>query len=782
MKKKMIALLLSGILLLGSTAWAQEDIAGEDFLSSEEEMIIEEYAPDENPVETIELVDGEAAESQMLADGTVDQEPELLSEEPDSEKESEDSLAGPVYGAYPNMVMAGDTETDNRNAHGYRTWSQVVNSYLVTEETGYMRVEYNGSAVKIQHFDRAYKLLSEGMVTKELSLFGGFFEGADSYYLAFGQTNPAQDDNQEVIRVVRYDKNWNRIGHASLLGANTTIPFEAGSLRMAEYGGYLYVRTCHEMYQSSDGYNHQSSLTFEIRESDMKIVDSQYKVWNISSGYVSHSFNQFIIVDDGGRLVTLDHGDAYPRAAVLCRYPYPAGLEYFVPRNYDSVDAAELIEYYGAIGANYTNATIGGLEYSSTHYLTAGTTGTQQSSDGVRNVYVTCVDRNWSTGYVLLFTDPETNNVNMSNPHLVKLGADSFLLIWAAGEELQYVFLKGDGEAASSIYRAKGTLSDCKPTVDNGAVVWYVTDGTKVVFYKVSADGALTTEVGHLHSYDADMHFEKSQVTVSMVDKEVKNPLSCNGDGEITYSSSDTSVAAVDASGKVTVKGYGSCTITADMKAGVHYAAKTVSYNLTVQKKTKITGLYNSVNGADIRWAAAPGAEGYVIYRKRSAEGTTRVATITNGNTTQCFDPSIKENCWGRVYHYYVKVLSGGKEGPESEMSILQRLAPMKITKAVNVPYQTAEIQWQCTVSDNKALGYELQFAESKEDLFAMKNVIKVGVEGRRNMKSQLHWLDRGKTYYFRVRSYVLYTNSVTGKQTKTWSQYSNVKAVKISR
>ena len=56
----------------------------------------------------------------------------------------------------------------------------------------------------------------------------------------------------------------------------------------------------------------------------------------------------------------------------------------------------------------------------------------------------------------------------------------------------------------------------------------------------------------------------------------------------------------------------------------------------------------------------------------------------------------------------------------------------------------------------------------SKEDLFAMKNVIKTAVEGRKNMKSQLYWLDRGKTYYFRVRSYVLYTNSVTGKQTKS--------------
>ena len=172
MKKKMIALLLSGIMLLGSTAMAQEVIGGEDLLSSEEELIIEEYVPDDKPAERIELDDGEAAESQMLDDGILDQEPELLSVEADLEEGSDGSLAGPVYGAYPNMVSAGDSETDNRNAHGYRTWSQVVNSYLAVEETGYMRVEYNGSAVKIQHFDRAYKLLSEGMVTKELSLFG----------------------------------------------------------------------------------------------------------------------------------------------------------------------------------------------------------------------------------------------------------------------------------------------------------------------------------------------------------------------------------------------------------------------------------------------------------------------------------------------------------------------------------------------------------------------------------------------------------------------------------
>ena len=52
----------------------------------------------------------------------------------------------------------------------------------------------------------------------------------------------------------------------------------------------------------------------------MAITDSYYDVMNISLGYVSHSFNQFILVDADGKIIALDHGDAYPRSAVLTGY------------------------------------------------------------------------------------------------------------------------------------------------------------------------------------------------------------------------------------------------------------------------------------------------------------------------------------------------------------------------------------------------------------------------------------------------------------------------------
>ena len=59
------------------------------------------------------------------------------------------------------------------------------------------------------------------------------------------------------------------------------------------------------------------------------------------------------------------------------------------------------------------------------------------------------------------------------------------------------------------------------------------------------------------------------------------------GDGVVTYTSSDTSVATVDSkTGKVTIKGTGTCTITATVtdSAAYTYAAKTASYTLTIKK------------------------------------------------------------------------------------------------------------------------------------------------------------------------------------------------------
>ncbi len=113
----------------------------------------------------------------------------------------------------------------------------------------------------------------------------------------------------------KYSKDWKSQGSCSLFGANTTYPFDAGSARMASYGNYLFIRTCHEMYGG-----HQANVTFSVDTSTMSVVDQLTGIQNSEFGYVSHSFNQFIQIDNG-TLLGCDHGDAYPRAITVLQYP-----------------------------------------------------------------------------------------------------------------------------------------------------------------------------------------------------------------------------------------------------------------------------------------------------------------------------------------------------------------------------------------------------------------------------------------------------------------------------
>ena len=79
---------------------------------------------------------------------------------------------------------------------------------------------------------------------------------------------------------------------------------------------------------------------------------------------------------------------------------------------------------------------------------------------------------------------------------------------------------------------------------------------------------------------------DTSAVTKTYGDAAFTRAASKTGDGTITYSSSKTGVATVDSSGKVTIKGAGSATITATIKAGTNYnySPTSLSYTLTVNK------------------------------------------------------------------------------------------------------------------------------------------------------------------------------------------------------
>ena len=193
---------------------------------------------------------------------------------------------------------------------GYRhNWSGTVNSYLSARSDGtFMRVQATGKEVFVEYFDKNFNCTSQKLISAELPIFGAFYETSSNYYLLTGQTNPGQSANVECYRLTKYTKDWTRVRSVGLYNCNTTVPFDAGSARITEEGKYLIVRTCHEMYSG-----HQANVTIEYDTDSMTVTDSYTDVMNVKYGYVSHSFNQFVKTENG-KIVAVDHGDAYPRS------------------------------------------------------------------------------------------------------------------------------------------------------------------------------------------------------------------------------------------------------------------------------------------------------------------------------------------------------------------------------------------------------------------------------------------------------------------------------------
>lgn len=400
--------------------------------------------------------------------------------------------AVPALNSGQGQLLASNLHDNNYTWY----WSSVMNSYLVPNASGgYTRVQYANGAVYVEDYNRSFGLVGSRILQAELPLFGGFYDDGSSYYLVYGQTNHEQNDGKEIMRIVRYSHQWERLGTGVITGSNTTVPFDAGNLRMTAGNGFLYIRTAHEMYRSSDGYNHQSCMTFKIRISDMAVVDSAYTVQNSSAGYVSHSFNQFIKLDSGN-LVTLDHGDAHPRSAVLSRYTGDALGQWY------SVSTVDTLNYAGSIGANNTNATLGGFEVSDTAYLTAGSSGPQDwiIGNGGKNIYVTATPKDNFTREATR-TEQLTYHADAShacsNPYLVEISKTKYLVIWEEQDSsgacsVKYAFLNGNGVPESQLFTGNANLSDCQPIYHNDRVLWYVSDGSSVKFYSIGVpDGTL---------------------------------------------------------------------------------------------------------------------------------------------------------------------------------------------------------------------------------------------------------------------------------------------------
>ena len=360
----------------------------------------------------------------------------------------------------------------------------MVRSYLFKDEGDICLLETQyeePGLVFVERFDPYWELKESITLTYEPSLkWGGFYCGEKYNFIIVGQANNEEDDNKMVIRTIKYDKKWNEIGSVDLNGANTFCPFAFGSLRCVEKDGYLYVLTCHQQYKDAFGVNHQSNMMFSVNEEEMTMP---YAGYIYQYGYVSHSFDQHIIVNEKGQLVTVDLGDGCPRAIQFCLLDVEDGV---VVRQDEHI----AFPFTGETGDPWTGATFGGIEETTKGYVLAfnheDSCGQQ---DNPRNIYIEFASK-YATEDPTDFSGTRIcyspdGNARTSTPAIVSLGLDNGgYVFWeeydvdkysTSDTEKKVCFVKYDIDGSfSEIHSFRGSLSDCKPILDDGIIYWYV--------------------------------------------------------------------------------------------------------------------------------------------------------------------------------------------------------------------------------------------------------------------------------------------------------------------
>lgn len=396
-------------------------------------------------------------------------------------------------------AFAADPQT-NINAQNYNTWDAApVASYLFENSLGGVtRVERIGSAALVEEYGPDLLLKASLEIPMELPLWGGFFAGSRYNFFVYGQSNPVERDNVEVIRVVKYSKSWERLGQASLKGINTSVPFFCGSLRMAEYGGMLYLRTSHQMYADRAGNRSQANLTVAVRQSDMAVTDTAHLVEDVGCGYMSDSFNQFLIVDSQRRIVALDQCDDFPsRGAVISVFARTAGSTLVTAGEVKSVMLQTFPSVEGG-DRRITGASLGGFGETETKYIAAysfdGAGVSGKSAD--KSVYLAVVDKQ-----TLEVETVRLSEAGVSTPQLAVTASGGYVL-WNETDKagnltgnLCFVPFDKDGKTGKT-RTGKASLSDCAPIYVDEQVMWYVSSGDAVTFYTISDEELSSRQVG----------------------------------------------------------------------------------------------------------------------------------------------------------------------------------------------------------------------------------------------------------------------------------------------
>ena len=355
-------------------------------------------------------------------------------------------------------------------------------------------------------YDKNLKHLSNQTISLPYTEWGGLYQGEDgNYYAAVGQKNKEENDSKIVYSIIKMDQTLKETGRCNITGkeTSTTIPYDVGFARMTMAGTSLIVHTDRERYTSDDGKNHQSNITFII---DSTTMTQLYVGALFPFNHVSHSFNQFVKMD-GGSLIYVDHGDAYPRSVVLqTHYGFsPTGWSDNY-KNRPTTNTLDLISIKGSTGDNYTGTKVSSFEIGTYNNVVAGVsiphdtmTGTDIYSYKVQNVYVSLVAKDGYSSKLIWLTDyKEGGEISATNLRMVKLSDDKFALIYQINNnespKTGLILINSSGTILEK--KEYDTFFSCytQPLYVNGSILWIDNNPSSDEYYWYDETSSETVE------------------------------------------------------------------------------------------------------------------------------------------------------------------------------------------------------------------------------------------------------------------------------------------------
>ncbi|MGN0370308.1 MAG: Ig-like domain-containing protein, partial [Butyrivibrio sp.] len=201
-------------------------------------------------------------------------------------------------------------------------------------------------------------------------------------------------------------------------------------------------------------------------------------------------------------------------------------------------------------------------------------------------------------------------------------------------------------------------------------------------------------------------------------------------------------------------------------KSGISISLAGQVSNTLFLAPPSISSVENLSTGVKVTWSKNSSATGYYVYRKDTQAGTWHFIGATKSLS---YTDTTVEN--GVVYYYAVKAYSGSVISSSSSAKNTIYIKNVFISSLTNPSTKAMLVKYS---SNAKATGYEIAY--SPYSTMGPASTKTVTVTGASNLSKTIASLNKGSTYYVKVRAY----KTVAGY--KFYSSWSAVKSIKITK